>query len=37
MIDSVEEIIGDLIMKKKDKSLAVIPEGPYVVPKYVPS
>ena len=37
VIDSVEETIRDLMIKKDDKSLAIIPEGPYVVPKYVSS
>ena len=36
VIDSVEEKLGDLILKKEDKSIAIIPEGPYLVPVYEP-
>ncbi len=37
IIDSVEGKIRQLMSKKYDKRLAIIPEGPYIVPKYVPS
>ncbi len=37
VIDSVEDTIRNLVLCKPDKSIAVIPEGPYVVPKFHPN
>jgi hypothetical protein len=37
LIDSVEETLQDCIERSGDNALAVIPEGPYVVPYYQPA
>jgi lactate racemase len=36
MIDSVEQAIADSIAKTGDRKVAIVPEGPYVVPVYAP-
>jgi lactate racemase len=37
LIDSVEETLRQFIGHNGDHALAVIPEGPYVVPYYQPA
>jgi hypothetical protein len=34
MIDSIEQAIEQSVAASGDKSVAVIPEGPYVIPVY---
>jgi len=34
VIDSVEQTLQQCIERSRDQALAVIPEGPYVVPYY---
>lgn len=36
MIASVEQAIADSLRSTGDRSVAIVPEGPYVVPMYVP-
>ena len=36
MIDSVEEAIADSVRSTGDRHVAIVPEGPYVVPVYAP-
>jgi lactate racemase len=36
MIDSIEQAIADSIRSTGDRHVAIVPEGPYVVPMYVP-
>ena len=35
MIDSLQEALTETISNAKSKSVAIIPEGPYVVPRLV--
>ena len=37
LIDSMEETLQQCIGRNDDRALAVIPEGPYVVPYYQPA
>jgi len=37
LIDSVEETLRHCIERSGDNALAIIPEGPYVVPYYQPA
>jgi lactate racemase len=34
MIDSVDEAIAASVARHGDRAIAIIPEGPYVVPYY---
>ena len=36
MVDSIEQAIADSIRSTGDRQVAVVPEGPYVVPVYTP-
>ena len=36
-ISSIDEAIADSIARSGDTAVAIIPEGPYVVPQYRPS
>jgi nickel-dependent lactate racemase len=36
-VDSVDEVIRQCVNESEDRSIAVIPEGPYVVPVYQPA
>lgn len=36
MIDSIEDAIAQSISRSGDRAIAVIPEGPYVIPVYAP-
>ncbi|MFN0039196.1 MAG: nickel-dependent lactate racemase [Burkholderiales bacterium] len=37
LIDSIEETVRRCVAERGDRSVAIIPEGPYVVPVYQPS
>ena len=37
LVDSVEAAVGASVRKSGDRRVAVIPEGPYVVPVYRPA
>ena len=37
MVDSIERAIEQSVSQSGDRSIAVIPEGPYVIPVYSPS
>jgi hypothetical protein len=37
MIESIESAIQESVEKSGDRSVAVIPEGPYVIPVYRPA
>ena len=36
MIDSLEQAIEESVANSADRTIAVIPEGPYVIPVYRP-
>ncbi len=36
MVDSVEQAIADSVAKTGDRRIAIVPEGPYVVPVFAP-
>jgi lactate racemase len=36
MIDSVEQAIAESVRSTADRHVAIVPEGPYVVPVYAP-
>lgn len=37
MVDSIEQSIADSVAKTGDRRIAIVPEGPYVVPVYTPT